>query len=364
MLAVGRTNATGPVNLALQGGGAHGAFTWGVLDRLLAAGLTFGTVSGTSAGAVNAVALLAGLAEGGAEAARAKLRAVWTAVAKAGAPEVLKFNPLLAGMSRSGALARMTSMFSPYDLNPLGFDPLRRVIEANVDFTMLRSLPGPDTMIAATDIATGRARLFRRAELTVEAVLASACLPTIHHAVAIEGRAYWDGGFSANPELLALARQSAVADTLIVQLSPLIKSGRPTAARDIASHVAHLTFNQPYRAQLEAIVEARQRVARRAGWFARPDADDARLAAHRFHIIDSGRFTAALASDSKGRPEPALLTYLFDAGVNEAGKWLERHGAAVGHRDTAELEKRLSDVTVPRTEAEPAPARGASPGGD
>ena len=142
---------------------------------------------------------------------------MWTGIAKAAAPDLLRLNPLLAGMQRSGALSRIATLFSPYDFNPLGFDPLRRVLEATVDFALLRTTKGPELLIAATDIASGRARLFRRAELTVEAVLASACLPTVHHAVAIEGRAYWDGGFSANPELLTLARESPVADTLIVQ---------------------------------------------------------------------------------------------------------------------------------------------------
>ena len=190
----------------------------------------------------------------GPERARARLAEVWTGIAKAAAPDLLRLNPLLAGMQRSGALSRIATLFSPYDFNPLGFDPLRRVLEATVDFALLRTTKGPELLIAATDIASGRARLFRRAELTVEAVLASACLPTVHHAVAIEGRAYWDGGFSANPELLTLARESPVSDTLIVQLSPLSIPHRPTSARDIAAHVAHVTFNQPYVRDLDEIV--------------------------------------------------------------------------------------------------------------
>jgi NTE family protein len=301
-------------------------------------------ISGTSAGAVNAVALAAGLAAGGPAAAREKLRDVWTAVAKAAAPDLLRMIPLLAGMQRSGALARMTAVFSPYDLNPLGFDPLRKVLESHIDFSLLRTTRGPELLIAATDIATGRARLFRRAETTVEAVLASACLPTIHHAVEIEGRAYWDGGYSANPELITLALDSPVHDTLIVQLSPLLKPGLPTSARDITAHVAHVTFNQPYVRDLDLIVAAREREAARSTWWPRAETSDRRLARHRFHLIDSGRFTSALAPDSKVRPELALLTYLFDAGSDETAKWIERNRASIGLRDTAEIARRLADA--------------------
>src|SRR5262249_33642913 len=158
-------------------------------------GIEIGWISGTSAGAVNAVALAAGLAEGGREAARAKLRAVWEAVAKAGVPDLLRNYPWLAGLTRFSALAQVVGLLSPYDLNPLNFHPPRRLLAAHVDFALLRSAPGPELLVAATDVATGMRRLFRRREIAVECVLASACLPTIHHAVVIEGQAYWDGGF-------------------------------------------------------------------------------------------------------------------------------------------------------------------------
>src|SRR5262245_17362523 len=202
------------LNLALEGGGAHGAFTWGVLERLLEEeAIEVGWISGTSAGAVNAVALAAGLAEGGRAAARAKLRSVWEAVAKAGVPDLLRNYPWFAGISKSNALAQVASLFSPYDFNPLGFDPFRKVLEAHIDFALLRTTPGPELLIAATDVASGLPRLFRRREMSVLCVLASACLPTIHHAVSIHGQAYWDGGFSVNPDLVTLGRESPVGDT-------------------------------------------------------------------------------------------------------------------------------------------------------
>ena len=194
------------INLALQGGGAHGAFTWGVLDRLLEdQAIEIGWISATSAGAVNAVAVAAGLADGSRDAARANLRRVWEAVYNAGVPDLLRLNPFLYGLSRSSSMAQVASLWSPYDFNPLGFDPLRRLLMETVDFDKLRAKSPVELLIAATEVATGKARLFRRAGITVDAVCASCCLPTLHHAVEIDGAAYWDGGFSANPDLVTLA---------------------------------------------------------------------------------------------------------------------------------------------------------------
>jgi NTE family protein len=321
--------------LALEGGGAHGAFTWGVLERLLEEeSLEFGWISATSAGAVNAVALAAGLAEGGRSAARSKLRAVWEAVAKAGVPDLLRNNPLLAGISRSPAMAQMASLFSPYDFNPLGFDPFRKLLQAHVDFALLRTSPGPELLIAATHAGTGRPHLFRRRELTVESVLASACLPTIHHAVIIDGEPYWDGGFSANPDLITLARESGVGDTLIVRLTAPDKGGVPTTAREIAARINQITFAQPMLRDIE-LIETTRRLARRWSRFASPF--DARLARHRFHLIEAGRFTGALAPESKVKPDLELLTYLHGAARSETEKWLARHYRSIGRRSSVDL---------------------------
>jgi NTE family protein len=347
------------LNLALEGGGAHGAFTWGVLDRLLEDDtLEIGWISAASAGAVNAVALAAGLADGGRAGARANLRSVWEAVAKAGVPDLLRNNPWLAGISRSATLAQVASLFSPYDFNPLGFDPLRKLLEDHVDFAKLRSAAGPELLVAATDVASGRARLFRRRELTVEAVLASACLPTLHHAVSIDGRAYWDGGFSANPDLLTLGRESPVGDTLIVKLTALDRAGVPTSAREIAQRVNQITFSQPMLRDVEAI----ETVRRLAGRLVRAHrAADARLARHRFHLIEAGRFTSALSPESKNQPDMELLAYLSAAGRNEAGKWLERHGRDVGRNGTVDLAQHFLGARAPADRGRATRARGRSP---
>ena len=335
------------LNLALQGGGAHGAFTWGVLDRLLEEpGIAVGWLSGTSAGAINAVALAAGLAEGGPDGGRAKLRAVWEAVLQAGVPDLARFNPFLLGLSRSQAMsqiggqigAQIGSMFSPYDFNPMGFDPLRKLLEAHIDFGALRrSAPtsgGVELLIAATDVATGRARLFRRSELTVEAVLASACLPQLHHAVEIEGRAYWDGGFSANPDLMTLAAESPVGDTLLVLLNPVEKAGRPRTARDIAAEFNRVTFSQPL---LRDIAEITNLAGDRPGFFARPGPRARRIGGHRFHLIEAGRHTSVLAPETKLRPDRELLDLLHGAGREEAGRWLDRCKRDIGRRSSIDL---------------------------
>jgi NTE family protein len=324
------------LNLALEGGGAHGAFTWGVLDRLLEEETPeIGWISATSAGAVNAVALAAGLADGDRAGARVKLRAVWEAVAKAGVPDLMRINPFLAGISRSNALAQVASLFSPYDFNPLGFDPFRKLLETHVDFAKLRSSRGPELLIAATDVADGRPRLFRRKEISVEAVLASACLPTLHHAVTIDGHAYWDGGFSANPDLLTLARESPIGDTLIVKLNAQEARGVPMTAREIAARVNTITFNQPMLRDVEVIEAVRSLYSR----WSRSSAADARLARHRFHLIEAGRFTSALAPESKAKPELELLLYLHGAGRSETEKWLERCRRSIGWRSTVDLTK-------------------------
>jgi NTE family protein len=335
------------LNLALEGGGAHGAFTWGVLDRLLEEEtLDIGWISATSAGAVNAVALAAGLAEGDRARARAKLKAVWEAVAKAGVPDLLRNNPWLAGISRSPALAQVASLFSPYDFNPLGFDPFRKLLEAHIEFALLRTSPGPELLIAATDVATGRPRLFRRRELTVQAVQASACLPTLHHAVTIDGRAYWDGGFSANPDLVTLARESPVGDTLLVKLNPMRSDGVPTSAREISARINQITFNQPMLRDIEVIETLRAQPRNR--WSRMANSADARVARHRFHLIEAGRFTSALAPESKAKPDIELLTYLHAAGRSETEKWLARSRADVGRRATVDLARHfLSERSMP-----------------
>ncbi len=326
-------NKKSKINLALQGGGAHGAFTWGVLDRLLQEDeLEFGWISAASAGTVNAVALAAGLAEGGREHARTKLFKIWEAVHKSGVPDLAKLNPFLNGFSRPSSMASLATMWSPYEFNPLGFDPLRRLITDHVDFDLIREKSPVELLIAATHVDTGRARLFRRDEITVEAVLASACLPTLHHAVEIDGAAYWDGGYSANPDLVTLAAESPVGDTLLVMVAPRTSEDLPTTARDIAAHTNRLTFNAPLFRDVEIITAVRDTVGTIL-----PKGRLAGLARHRFHIIDGGEETGALSVESSIKPDWNMMTYLHGAGRDHADKWLSQFGSDVGRKETVDL---------------------------
>lgn len=322
------------INLALQGGGVHGAFTWGVLDRLLDDDrLEIGWISATSAGAVNAVALAAGLAEGSRQRAREKLYQIWEAVHKAGVPDLTRLNPFLYGLSRSNSAAHVASLWSPYEFNPLGFDPLRRILTEFVDFDALRAKCPVELLIAATHVPTGRARIFRTKDLTIEAVLASACLPTVHHAVQIEGAAYWDGGFSANPDLVTLALDSPINDTLLVLLNPLVKEEHPMTVRDISNHANRLTFNAPLLRDIEIISAVRAT----AGALM-PKGRLAPLARHRFHLIDAGPITGVMNPETTMKPDWGLITYLHGAGRVEAQKWLTQTRADVGKRETVDLD--------------------------
>jgi NTE family protein len=247
-------------------------------------------------------------------------------------------------------MAQMASLWSPYEFNPLGFDPLRRLLSESIDFEKLRKSSPIELLIAATEVATGRSRIFRRHELTVEAVLASSCLPTLHHAVEIDGVAYWDGGFSANPDIKTLAMESPVEDTLIVQLNSLVRPGLPTGVREISLHANRLSFNAPLIREIELIEAVRECWQGRIG---APRGRYGKLATHRFHLIEAGRYTGALSPDSTMKPDWQLLNYLFSAGRDEAGKWLANHRASIGRRSTVDLKERFLT-----------PERGGDPGAD
>ena len=240
------------INLALQGGGSHGAFTWGVLDRLLEDGdIAFAGLSGTSAGARNAVLVAEGLTEGGPDRAREQLEGFWRLVARAGAFSPFQRTPWdqLAGqytLESSPAHAWfdvMSRFFSPYQLNPGGEHPLRALLEEYVDFERVRACDQTRLFVSATDVRTGTLRVFREAEMTVDMVLASTCLPEMFHAVEIGDSAYWDGGYIANPALHPMMEATGAADLVIVQINPLLVPEVPRDARGIINRVGQITFN-------------------------------------------------------------------------------------------------------------------------
>jgi NTE family protein len=253
-----RTPPRKRINLALQGGGAHGAFTWGVLDQLLDDGrFEVDGISGASAGAVNAVMLDDGLIRGGPEAARARLADFWRAVSVDGhLPELQRavVERLFPFVPREGLwLSSVSRFFSPYDLNPLNINPLKELIDRFVDFEAIRNEPGRALFVSATNVHNGEVCVFTRPQITAETVMASACLPLLFRAVEIDGIPYWDGGYSSNPALIPFLRATATEDVLIVQINPRERRKIPTRTREILSRVNEINFNASLLAELRAV---------------------------------------------------------------------------------------------------------------
>lgn len=326
------TTARLPINLALQGGGAHGALTWGVLDRLLADGrLDVSGLSGTSAGAMNAVALAQGLMDDGTDGARAALERFWQAVAGTMPAEATVLASDGAG-ARLAPMARLllhwSHYLSPSQSNPLDLNPLRDIVQSQFDFERLRHSPGPALLIAATAARTGRLRLFRRPELSAEAVLASACLPTLFRPVEIEGEPYWDGGYSANPPVLPLVEEDGCArDTLLVLLTPLRHAEMPQSAASIQARTLDISFNAAFLREMALLTDWREQARR--SWLPL-GRQNRRLARSEFHLIDAGAWLGTLGDDSKLAVHPEYFEALRDRGRDMAAEWLERHAARLG----------------------------------
>lgn len=332
------------INLALQGGGSHGALTWGVLDRILEdPRLSIGEISGTSAGAMNAVALADGFHRGGAEGARAALARFWKAVS-----DSTRYSPIRRGIwdrlwgrysldySPGYLMAEsLGRVFSPYELNPLGLNPLRDLLLANVDFANVNACDAIHVHVTATNVRTGRAKIFSQGEVTAEAVLASACLPQMSPAVEIDGEAYWDGGFSGNPALQPLV-ESRVTDILIVQINPVIRHEIPRSAREIINRVNEISFNSSLLKELRTInlferlmkIEGVEPGVKRSAYL------------HLIHVDDD---VQDLAASSKLNAEWEYLQLLFERGRRWAETWLEANFDAIGARSTFDLDEMFEE---------------------
>jgi len=254
------------IDFALQGGGAHGAFTWGALDRLLEEpGLQIDGISGTSAGAMNAAVLVNGHAKGGADAARSALESFWRSVSRAALLSPLRRGFLDILLDRWSldhspvfvAMDLMARVFSPYDLNPGGFNPLQQILAESIDFDRLGRAP-IKLFVTATNVRTGQGRVFRNREITPQVLLASACLPSLFRAVEIEGESYWDGGYSGNPTITPLVRECDSRDTILVQINPVERRGVPKTAREILNRVNEVSFNAVLLKELRMIALLRQ----------------------------------------------------------------------------------------------------------
>jgi NTE family protein len=307
------------LSLALQGGGAHGAFTWGVLDRLLEEdAVDVRALSGTSAGAINAVALASGWCHGGRDGARAALDQLWRTVAREGARASIG-----QGAFSAFALDLAAHLFSPYEFNPLDINPLRELLNELIDFEALRALSPMPLLIAATHIRTGTCRIFREHELTADMVLASACLPRLHHAIEIDGDAYWDGGFVSNPPVLPLAELGRSRRLVVVRINPTDGAHSLRKASAIRDRTATIVFGRPLAAELEQFVEL-QRVGRAPLGMIQPRLR--RLARLEVETIDGDETLAHLDPITRVVPEASLLEHLRAEGRAAADVWL--HGRA------------------------------------
>ena len=328
------------ISLALQGGGSHGAFTWGVLDRLLEdERIVISAISGTSAGAMNAVVLADGFQKDGRDGARAALRRFWHDASRAAWLSLIQRTPWdrLTGnwrMNNSpGYLVAdlLTRVASPYDLNPLGLNPLQDFLAEHVDFDAVRGCSTVKLFIPATNVRTGRVRVFRNRELSPGAVMASACLPNLFPAVEIDGEGYWDGGYSGNPALHPLIYNCDVRDIVIVQINPIVVPDIPRTARDILDRVNEITFNSSLLAELRAIRFVVRQLE--AGHL-----DPAQYKHMLIHRINGEAELGGLGASSKLNTEWAFLQLLFDKGRQTADEWLAAHFDQLGQRSTLDLD--------------------------
>ena len=326
------------LNLALQGGGAHGAFTWGVLDALLEhPGLDFEGLSGSSAGAMNAVLMAQGWMNGGRNGAREALRVFWTAVGK-------QMSSAMVTQSRhdemdlsltSKLLATLTGYFPPWQLNPLDLNPLRDLLEEQVDFERLRSHSPFKLFVGATNANTGKLRLFREHELTPDMLLASACLPKIQRAIDIDGQPYWDGGFSANPAVFPLFFDCEARDILLVLLSPLVHEGTPKSVGEIDARILELMFSAHFMREMRMFTRVKAFSA--PGWLVSGRLEQ-RLHRTRFHMVDSSAVASLRRSATRMLAYGPFLEQLRMQGRERGQAWLDSCAQRIGRQSTVNLE--------------------------
>jgi NTE family protein len=332
------------VDLALQGGGAHGAFTWGVLDRLLEESwLGIDGISGTSAGAMNAAVLVDGYAKGGAAGARRALENFWCLVSEAARFSPFQRGPLDVFLGRWTldsspvyvAMDLMSRLLSPYDLNPKGYNPLHAILAELVDFEGLAQSP-IKLFITATNVRTGRGRVFKNNAITPDVLLASACLPTMFQAIEIDGESYWDGGYSGNPTITPLIRECKSQDTILIPINPIERESVPRSASEILNRLNEVSFNAVALKELRMMALLRQ--------VANPgDGEGAQWAGMRIHRIGNEIMTQ-LGASSKLNAEWAFLSYLREEGRKSAHIFLETHALDLGRRSTADIDVLLQGI--------------------
>ncbi|NUU01215.1 patatin-like phospholipase family protein [Herbaspirillum robiniae] len=328
------------VSLALQGGGSHGAFTWGVLDRLLEDGrLSFEGISGASAGAMNAAVMAQGYVQDGREGARASLERFWSSLSTREPfdfiqPDAAAAMPNPTPMPGMQALLAMTRFFSPAQLNPLDINPLRDILVEQVDFERLREQREIKLFIAATQVSTGTLKIFRNRELSVEALLASACLPSLHRPIEIDGEAYWDGGLTANPPIFPLLHSCAARDVMVVLLHPSRRAGTPSTSHDIGQRLSEISFSSAFFTELSGLALAKREAENSTLAFG---SLERRLRQLNMHMIDASELMEQLTNLSKLNTQASFIRSLHQQGRERAGEWLEQNFALVGQTSTFDL---------------------------
>ena len=335
------------LSLALQGGGAHGAFTWGVLDRILDDdALSIAAISGTSAGALNGAALKAGMRDGGRNGARASLSALWTQVANVGDLRMTAWMQPFWSASRAATEAMETAfpisptgiaaqLWSPYGWGPFWENPLDPVVR-RLDFSGVCHAEGPRLFVGATNVRTGRIRIFTGDDITPETLLASACLPTVFQAVEIEGESYWDGGYSGNPALFPLYEPGLPDDIAIVSINPWTRDEVPKTPLDIQNRINEISFHSALLGELRAVNFVKRLIAQ--GRVARGQMKDVLL-----HLIADDALMTELSASTKLAPSPLLITRLHDAGYAAADAFLHAHRDDLGNRASLDLGRLFND---------------------
>ena len=328
------------VDLALQGGGAHGAFGWGVMDKFLEDGrVEIEGLSGTSAGSMNAVVYAYGKLRGD-DSARQALHDFWKAISDAGQRFALPRMPWDIGGHKDNPLQdlmkSMMSVISPYQSNPLNYNPLREVLEQQVDFEELERSQGVTKLfICATNVRTGKVKIFHTPEVTADAVLASACLPQVFQAVEIEGEHYWDGGYMGSPVLYPLFYYTQSRDVVILHINPIERPGPPKSAADIANRLNEITFNSSLIKEMRAVYFVQKLLD--DGWIKDEFRDKLKYVL--IHSVRADNALSDLSAASKMSSDWKFLTMLRDRGRALADEWLEQNYAHLGVRSTVDLKK-------------------------
>jgi NTE family protein len=335
------SNQVRTINLALQGGGAHGAFTWGVLDRLLdEKDLAFEGLSATSAGAMNAAVFAYGLAVDGREGARKALTGYWKRVSDAARLGPLQPNPIdrmlgdhkLTWSPVFSLIGFVTRVLSPYEFNPADYNPLRDVVEQSIDFEVLKRPDCPVKLfLSATNVRTGKVKIFSGKEISVSAVMASACLPSMFHAVEIDGEAYWDGGYMGNPALFPLIYNCKSTDIVIVHINPLFRKEVPRSADDILNRINEISFNSSLMREMRAVSFVTRLITQN-----RIVGEE--LPHVLIHSIADDEFMSALSSTSKYNADWEFLTFLRDQGRKCADDWLAKNFVKLGVESSVDID--------------------------